>query len=456
MEAQKQSVEKSGAAVDVVVIGGGLAGLIAAAKVAKTGRTVTVLEQSKSWGGRAATQLRGGAYFNQGAHALNCNGNAKRILQELNVPVSGRFPSPGSAKLMVGGRAYAMPTAFGSLLKTRLLTVSEKVCLARLLKAIPDIDARALDTTPLADWSAQHGGRGNLRFFLEALVRVATYAADQKRLSAGAAIDQLRLALSGNVWYLDGGWQRLIEGLQGIAAQHGAQMQNGSGVERVLVDAPGHGVTVQLKGGAPVNCRAVILAVGPEHVRNMLQLPQTSELRRWLHANTPVKAACLDLALSHLPRPDVRFALGGDESTYFSVHSAAAKLAPEGIALVHTMKYLDGGQHQDSTSVERQLESMMDTLQPGWRAHVIEQRYLPSMTAAESLPTAVEAGLRNRPGPAVVAYPSVFLAGDWVGSRGMLADAAAASAEQAAQLALGHISESEDRHDRTESFANAR
>ena len=39
---------------------------------------------------------------------------------------------------------------------------------------------------------------------------------------------------------------------------------------------------------------------------------------------------CLDVALSSLPDKDALFALGVDRPLYFSVHSAYAKLAPNG------------------------------------------------------------------------------------------------------------------------------
>ena len=42
---------------DLIVVGGGLAGLSAAALVAQAGRSVIVLEQSGQLGGRAATQF---------------------------------------------------------------------------------------------------------------------------------------------------------------------------------------------------------------------------------------------------------------------------------------------------------------------------------------------------------------------------------------------------------------
>ena len=54
----------------------------------------------------------------------------------------------------------------------------------------------------------------------------------------------------------------------------------------------------------------------------------------------PVRLVCLDVALSSLPDKDALFALGVDRPLYFSVHSAYAKLVPEGGALIHIAKYL--------------------------------------------------------------------------------------------------------------------
>ncbi|MSO38563.1 MAG: FAD-dependent oxidoreductase [Acidimicrobiia bacterium] len=53
----------------VVVIGGGIAGLAAAASAERSGADVTVLDARGS-PGRARTQLVDGFLLNQGAHAL--------------------------------------------------------------------------------------------------------------------------------------------------------------------------------------------------------------------------------------------------------------------------------------------------------------------------------------------------------------------------------------------------
>ena len=91
---------------------------------------------------------------------------------------------------------------------------------------------------------------------------MSTYSDDADRMSAGAALDQLKLALEGNVWYLDGGWQTLVNGLRDQAIAHGAKLRTGARVNSVRSDADG--VTVQLASGESLRCRAAVLAVSPQ------------------------------------------------------------------------------------------------------------------------------------------------------------------------------------------------
>ena len=53
--------------VDAVVIGAGIAGLMAAARLADHGRSVLVLDKSRGVGGRMATRRIGGAVCDHGA-----------------------------------------------------------------------------------------------------------------------------------------------------------------------------------------------------------------------------------------------------------------------------------------------------------------------------------------------------------------------------------------------------
>jgi len=248
------------------------------------------------------------------------------------------------------------------------------------------------------------------------------------------AIDQLRDALIGNVLYVDGGWQTLVDGLRNVALGHAAAMRTGARAKFVEADA--EGASVRLASGETLRGRTVILAVAPESASELLHLAADDPFVRSAADRIPVAAACLDVALARLPRPGDRFALGLDRPLYFSVHSAAAKLGPDGVAVLHVMKYLRGDAEEPSAKVEAELETYLDSVQPGWQAQIVARRFLPRMTVTHVLPRADEGGLTGRPSATASGRSCVFLVGDWVGQAGMLADAVAASAEEAARRAL--------------------
>jgi phytoene dehydrogenase-like protein len=419
---------------DLIVVGGGLAGLTAAALVARAGRSVTLLEQATSIGGRAATQVRQGVHFNLGAHALYRRGPAFRIFTELGVPFTGRFPSTGQALVLHGNKPYRLPQGPVSLFLSRLLTLREKWRMAGLLAGFQRLDATQFDRVPVSAWVQKIAGTGRLADFLHALLRLSTYVNDPERMSAGAAIHQLQMALSGNVLYLDNGWQSLVDGLRAKAVEHRAEIRTGAQVRSV--GSSGDDVAVRLAGGEELRGRSVVLAVPPNDVRELLGDSAGGELASRLAQCALVRAACLDLALTRLPRPACRFALGLDQPLYYSVHSAAAKLAPDGVAVVHLMKYL-GDDRSPAEVVEAELETFLDRVQPGWRELVLTRRFLPAMTVAQDLPRAANGSLSGR--ISVTGGENIFLAGDWVGAEGMLADASAASAAEAARCVLARL-----------------
>jgi phytoene dehydrogenase-like protein len=159
-------------------------------------------------------------------------------------------------------------------------------------------------------------------------------------------------------------------------------------------------------------------------------------LKAWADSAKPIRVATLDLGLNRLPQPQARFGLGIDQPLYFSVHSAYAKLAPSGGAMIHATKYLPPDRASDLKAVEQELEAMLDLMQPGWRAEVRARRFLPEIMVTNAIVTAAQGGLAGRPGPAIPGCAGLYVAGDWVGPTGELADASIASAKQAAELIL--------------------
>jgi phytoene dehydrogenase-like protein len=170
-------------------------------------------------------------------------------------------------------------------------------------------------------------------------------------------------------------------------------------------------------------------------------VPASAALRAWASAAVPVEAAILDVALDRLPPRARRFALGIDTPLYLSTHSEwAAGLAADGGALVTVAKYLRPGRPADPEADRQELEAFLDLAQPGWRTHRLHSRFLPSITVTNDVAVASAGGLGGRPGPAVPGVPGLYVAGDWVGSRGLLAQASLESAIAAVDAAAAGAS----------------
>ena len=414
--------------ISTAIVGGGLAGLTAATILARAGRDVMVLEKARRAGGRAVTREQEQFRFNLGAHALYVKGDAHQILEELEAPFSGHPPALGIPHSVAGGEALSLPRI---LLTSRVLGLREKVNLAATFLRILRTPPAAVEDVTVHDWLAQHTASAAVRHVILSLLRITSYSHAPEQLSAAVLMRQIRLAVEGNVVYLDGGWQTLVDGLQAAAEAAGARIVTGARV--TSIEQHGGASLVTLDDGRRLVAGSVILAVGPRAAARLL--PENKAVQRWAATSTPVEVAVLDVGLRRLPRTKVTYAQGIDRPLYYSVHSAAADLAPDGGALVHTLKYLAPDGDDDPAADETELEALLDTLQPGWREEALVRRFLPRMTVVQRLATPGE-GLSDRPGPRVPGRDGVYVAGDWVGPEGWLADAALASARAAAHLVL--------------------
>lgn len=427
----------------IVIVGGGVSGLVAAALAARAGAPVVLLEKASSTGGRAATRDVHGFKFNLGPHALYREGIFRKTLQSLGIEPPGAVPSTNGGFAVYGGRLHTLPVGFTSLLTTGLLSLPAKLELAQLLATLGRVDASAIQGQPLGAWLDAHVKQPRVREVVTMLVRLTTFTNDPDRQSAGAAIEQLQLATKGNVLYLDGGWQTIVDGLRRDAVAHGVQirtaasavaLESGPPLPAAGSSAPRSVAAVRLADGSSVRAAAVILGGAPADVDALAGTTFASTLP------PSVRLASLDLALRALPRPKRLVAFGVDAPLYFSVHSAIARVAPDGGALVHVSKYLRPGESADR-EIERELERLADDMQPGWRDAIVSRQFLPNLTVTHAEVAADRGGLPGRPSSRLAFYDNVFVAGDWIGPRGQLSDAAAASASDAARLAVTSVAQ---------------
>ena len=399
--------------VDLAVVGGGLAGLVAATTAARAGRAV-VLFDSRAVGGRARSNDRRGFRFNQGAHALYDAGEARPILLDLGVELTGGPPRVKGGGLWYRDRMHLFPDGPASLMRTSALSPRGKLAAAKLLARAQSIDAGAQRHRTFGDWLDGLRLPTDARDVVMTVVRIATYARSPELMSADAAISQLQRALVG-VTYLDGGWQQIVDQLAESARLAGVDIREHSSVRHVgrsrAHDGTGaDGWTVDTAAG-PVSATNVLLAgMGPHEAARLLG--STADELGWADAGPEVRASCLDLGVSRPADPGVVFA--AEQPLYLSTHTPPARLVSDEIAaagggVVQLLRYLGADETPDPDVTRRELEEHArrggldpsgpaDELGTTGGSGVVEQRYLHLMTVAHGTPLAAMGGLPGRPG----------------------------------------------------------
>jgi phytoene dehydrogenase-like protein len=429
---------------DVIVIGAGLAGLTVTTFLARAGKSVTLFEQStKEIGGRARTSVFDGFYFNQGAHALYLSDAGAAVLRELGIAYTGGKP-PVTNYDIIHGKKYKLLIGTGSsVVGAKSLETSTENMINQFFDSFNEIDSTKLENVSVQEWIGGNVQDADAVEIIKAFVRLNTYGNDPAIQSAGSVLNQFQIYNSGGVMYLDGGWQTLVDGL--VAAATNAKARIVMGKKAVKVQRSNSEWMATLSDRTQISAKVLVIATGPKDAYGLFHDGERSEvLSKAVKELKPIRMACLDVALSNLPQSDALFALGIDSPLYFSVHSAYAKLAPKNGALIHLAKYLGTSIEPKPKEDEKELEDLLDLLQPGWRQVVVKKRPLPSMVVSNALVTAAIGGFSGRPHPKI--GNSLFIVGDWVGSEGLLSNASFASAKQAAQLILNELGESSRGH----------
>lgn len=391
---------------EIHIVGGGLAGLTAAAFAARAGARVTVHETRHRLGGRATTDERDGFRFDQGPHALYRGGPAERALDELGIRPAGVAPRVAGV-VVRDGQVHRAPTGPGSLLSTTALGAGDKAELGRVLATLPRQRPEEHAHRTTDEWVDGVARRRRVREVLHLFSRLTTYANHPAAMSAEVTVQMVQQGTGPGVRYLEGGWEQLVGALARVATGAGARIVAGDPV-RQLPDA----------------AAVIVAAGGPAAAAELLGRPV---------AHGPAaEVACLDLGLRGAPPHSI--ALGIDEPMYASHHSVAPGRAPAGGSVLAAAEYLAPGVEPDRERLERFVRTIGVT-----DGSIATERYLHRMVACTAVPLASEGGLAGRPGVAAPDRPGVFLAGDWVGPEGHLADAVFASARAAALAAVDHV-----------------
>ncbi|MGH2834084.1 MAG: FAD-dependent oxidoreductase, partial [Solirubrobacteraceae bacterium] len=159
-------------AANVLVIGGGVAGITAALDCAQAGAQVTLLEVRPQLGGAAYSFQRDGLWLDNGQHVfLRCysayRGLLSRLGSEQLIHIQPRFEipvlSPGGVRVLRRGRLPAPLHLTGALARYSFLSPRRRLRAARAALALARLDLKDAAARERAEglsfggWLEEHG-----------------------------------------------------------------------------------------------------------------------------------------------------------------------------------------------------------------------------------------------------------------------------------------------------------
>jgi hydroxysqualene dehydroxylase len=408
----------------VVVVGGGLAGIVAALDCAAAGARVSLLEVRRRLGGAAYSFEREGLLMDNGQHVfLRCCAAYRALLgrlgSERHVRVQDRLEipvlSPGAEPAVLRrGRLPAPLHLAGALARYRHLRPAQRLGAARAALALARLDAS--DETPdwptLGDWLASHGQGPDAVAALWDLIALPTLnlPAARASLALGAFVFRTGLlssAAAGDIGFHAGSLQETIgEPAARALDRAGVEVKLGWRAER-LQRSEG---ALEVGGGdGGVSADAVILAVPHARAASLLA-PLTPEAAARLGSlgESPIVNlhVVYDARVCELP-----FAAGVGTPVQYIFDRSVAAGAPPGYQYLAVS--LSGAEREMAMSVDALRERYLPALEqllPRAREASVELFVATREHAATFLAAPGVAALR--PGPRT-SVPGLFLAGAW-------------------------------------------
>lgn len=175
---------------DVVVVGAGVSGLVAAWQLARKGRSVLVLEGAERAGGSVRTERIGDYLVDFGPNsALDTKPCIRQIVHDLGLDSEFMYAS-GAARnryILRGGRLNALPTSVGKFLATRHFSWCAKMRMT-LEPLVPR--KRRVDDLSLAEFVSRRLGREFLDYAIDPFV-AGVFAGNPAELSVRSSFPAL-------------------------------------------------------------------------------------------------------------------------------------------------------------------------------------------------------------------------------------------------------------------------
>jgi phytoene dehydrogenase-like protein len=269
----------------VIIVGGGVGGLSAAALLAKQSFDVTLYEKNSILGGRASCKNMKGYTLDSGIHALRAaeKSTAAQILEMLGKPIEFAIKNSDGVMPMIyhDGRMVDAPYTTLNLIKYPLLNLLQRLKLAQIVRKASKSNPEEFDNVTVMDWLKDIDAKiledKHLVAHLKLFLSIGFYCdADLDQMSTGDVI-RLFKRYPYDVGYPKGGWAQIIDKLSESIEENSGRIVVGKAVDGVIVNENKEAKGVVVEGSKEV-ADAVILNVPPKNIPPLIpkeQIPKS-------------------------------------------------------------------------------------------------------------------------------------------------------------------------------------
>jgi squalene-associated FAD-dependent desaturase len=437
----------------VAVVGGGLAGIVAALDCAAAGAHVTLVEVRRRLGGAAYSFERDGLQMDNGQHVfLRCCSAYRALLERLGsshlVSIQERLEipvlSPGRAPARIRRSSLRAPLHLaGALARYPRLSIAERFAAARAALALSRLDQSdpALERQTFGAWLAAHGQDEHAVSALWDLIALPTLNVPAAEASLALAAFVFRTGLlagasAGDIGFHVATLQQILgDPARRALEQAGVELRLGWRAERLARADGGYELGGRAGGEEQtIHAEAAVVAVPHDRAGALLEPLLGAE------AGAPGQLRSSPIVNLHVvydrPVLDEPFAAGVDTPVQYLFDRSRAAGAPDGCQYLAVS--LSGAAEEMQCSVEqlreRYLPAMRELLPAAGEARVerfqVTREHAATFLAA---PGVAELRLSQR-----TSLPGLALAGAWTDTGWPATlEGAVLSGHAAAQVAVG-------------------
>lgn len=410
----------------VLVVGGGLAGLTAAAWLSRHGKRVTLIEKAPKLGGRAITIPIKGFNFNFGAHAIYGRDRSvlRKLEQEIGLQVQWRDFSADKAYYDLGDTTTPLPATLSGILRTEMLDSQNKLrFLYEIFRTLTTLE-RGEQGVPIGEYLRKEPEQ--VRDMLLTLSCSNFFTNEPERIPSPLFFQYYRRIFSTQkpVAYIGGGWQSIVNGLEQIVLAHGGEIITKERIQKVLWEEGRIGGLVGRE--RQYQAEDYLFCVPPKELVNLFAGLRVEELFAEYARYRPTQVVVYDVGLrQRIPSPYTYIFHKKERVFITDISYYDPTCVPEGGQLMQAVSYLNEEEARgDSEEKLALIEAVYDKHFPGWREQLETKRVSKKATVQE-----IKCVDDQRLMPIkMYSIPNAWFAGDWCEGEGQLSELSFSSA----------------------------